>query len=136
MCTAPPMTGEDIDWNEIWKARQRRHEAARIFDDPSHDWSKRENAQRYDANAKSEYDERVKMTIAGLDISKNSRVLDIGSGPGTLALPLSPLVKEVTAIEPGAGMIGILNEHAAKNYITNIRTIQSRWEDIVTRTRS
>ncbi len=130
MCPAPPMTGEDIDWNEVWKARQRRHEAARIFDDPSHDWSKRENAQRYDANAKSEYDERVKMTIAGLDISKNSRVLDIGAGPGTLALPLSPLVKEVTAIEPGAGMIGILNEHAAKNHITNIRTIQSRWEDI------
>ena len=130
MSPALPVTDEDIDWNEVWKVRQIRHDSARLFDDPSHDWNKRENAQRYDANTKSEYDERIKTTIAGLDISKNSRVLDIGAGPGTLALPLSPLVKEVTAIEPGAGMIGILNEQMAKNHIANIRTIQSLWEDI------
>ncbi len=73
---------------------------------------------------------RVKLTIKGLDIDRNFRVLDIGSGPGTLAIPLSPLTKEITAIEPGEGMVAILNEHVRKEGITNISCIQKSWEDV------
>ncbi len=62
----------DPDWNEIWKQRQELHESSKISDDPSHDWNRKENAERYDANARSEYDERVKITIASLDINRNS----------------------------------------------------------------
>ena len=120
----------DPDWNEIWKARQSLHESSKHFDDPSHNWNLRENAERYDSSSRSEYDDRVKTTIAGLDITKNSRVLDIGAGPGTLAIPIAPLVNEVTAIEPGEGMVSILNEHAKKKKITNITSIQKRWEDV------
>jgi ubiquinone/menaquinone biosynthesis C-methylase UbiE len=57
-------------------------------------------------------------------------VLDIGAGPGTLAIPLAPRVKEITAIEPGEGMVAILNERMKKKGITNVTTIQKRWEDI------
>ena len=70
------------------------------------------------------------MTIAALDITPDSRVLDIGAGPGTLALPLAPHVREVTAVEPGAGMVAILNEHAEKEGITNIACVQKLWEDV------
>jgi SAM-dependent methyltransferase len=69
-------------------------------------------------------------TINGLDINENSRVLDIGAGPGTLAIPLASRVKDVTAVEPGQGMVEILNERMKKEGITNIRTITKRWEDI------
>jgi SAM-dependent methyltransferase len=72
----------------------------------------------------------VKTTIAGLDISKKSRVLDIGAGPGTLTIPLSPLVKEITAVEPGAGMVAVLNERSVKEGITNITCVQKRWEEV------
>jgi 16S rRNA A1518/A1519 N6-dimethyltransferase RsmA/KsgA/DIM1 with predicted DNA glycosylase/AP lyase activity len=41
-------------------------------------------------------------------------VPDIGAGPGTLAIPLAPRVKEITAVEPGAGMVSILQERAAR----------------------
>jgi SAM-dependent methyltransferase len=118
------------DWNEIWKARQKLHESSKFSDDPSHNWNKRENAERYDSTSRSEYDNRVKVTIAGLDITKNSRVLDIGSGPGTLAIPLSPLVKEITAVEPGAGMVEILRKHAERESLRNITSIQKTWEEI------
>jgi len=121
---------DDPDWNECWKARQLRHESSMHFDDPSHDWNKRENAARYDANSRNRYDPRVRLTIGGLDIDKTSRVLDIGAGPGTLAIPLSPLVKEITAVEPGAGMIGILNDHIRREGISNITCVQKNWEDI------
>jgi SAM-dependent methyltransferase len=130
MVLEPAPICDNADWNEIWKARQLRHESSKHFDDPSHDWNRKDNAERYDTNSRSRYDDRVNLTIKGLDIDRNSRVLDIGAGPGTLTLPLSPLVKEVIAIEPGEGMIGILNEHIRKEGVTNISCIHKSWEEI------
>ena len=68
--------------------------------------------------------------MQGLRITPQSRVLDIGAGPGTLAIPLAPRVKEITAIEPGKGMVDLLNENMKKDGITNITCIEKRWEDI------
>ena len=120
----------DIDWNEVWKARQHRHEAAKKFEDPTHNWDKKENAERYNENSKGDFDARVKMTIAGLKINRRMRVLDIGAGPGTIAIPLSFKVKEITAVEPGKGMVDLLYRNMKKEGITNITCIEKRWEDI------
>jgi SAM-dependent methyltransferase len=130
MSPDPSPNCENADWNEIWKARQLRHESSKHFDDPSHNWNRKENAERYDTNSRSRFDDRVRLTIEGLDIDKTSRVLDIGSGPGTLALPLSPLVKEITAVEPGEGMVEILNQHIRREEITNISCVQKNWEEV------
>jgi len=118
------------DWNEIWKCRQQRHGLSKAADDPSHNWDKRENAERYDATSRSGYDPRIRLTIDGLDVSRDSRVLDIGAGPGTLAIPLASRVGNITAVEPGTGMAAILRERAAKEGLTNISCVQKRWEDI------
>jgi SAM-dependent methyltransferase len=130
MSPGPPVGYDRPDWNEVWKDLQARHDTSKHFDDPSHNWDKKENAERYDASARSGYDPRVKVTITGLAITPESRVLDIGAGPGTLAIPLAPLVRDVTAIEPGAGMMGILRDHIQREGITNITCIQKRWEDV------
>jgi len=128
--TSPQPAVAYPDWNEIWKQRQMLHESSKSSDDSSHNWDKKENAERYDRNARSEYDDRVRTTIAALDISENSRVLDIGAGPGVLALPLAPLVREITAVEPGAGMVEVLKRHAERDGIRNITCVQKMWEEI------
>jgi predicted RNA methylase len=120
----------DPDWNEIWKERQRLQESSKVPGDSSHNWDKKENAERYDANARSAYDERVTMTIASLPLTKDARVLDIGAGPGTLAIPLAPLVREITAVEPGAGMVEVLKQHANRDGIRNITCVQKTWEEV------
>lgn len=130
MSSHPSLTCYDTDWNEVWKARQRQHESSKFFKDSSHNWDRKENAERYDTNSRNDYDERVRITVEGLAIDKTSRVLDIGAGPGTLALPLSPLVREIVAIEPGGGMVEILNGHIRKKGISNISCLQKRWEDV------
>jgi SAM-dependent methyltransferase len=120
----------DVDWNEVWKARQERHESSKHFADPSHNWDRRENALRYDTSSRREYDPRVRTTLAGLPLDPSFRVLDIGAGPGTLAIPLSPLVREICAVEPGKGMVDLLYETMEKEGIGNITCVQKRWEDI------
>ncbi|MGA2699047.1 MAG: class I SAM-dependent methyltransferase [Methanoregula sp.] len=120
----------DTDWNEVWKARQDRYDAAQIVGDTSHDWDKKENANRYAAQSAGEFEKRIRMTIDGLAVSRTTRVLDIGSGPGTLAIPLAAKVREVTAVEPGAGMIATLRDRAENEGITNITCIRKRWEDV------
>ena len=120
----------DIDWNEVWKARQDQYDSTRIAGDTSHDWDRKENADRYAAQSAGEFEKRIRMTIEGLSVSRTTRVLDIGSGPGTLAIPLAAKVREVTAVEPGAGMIAALRERADKEGIKNISCIQKRWEDV------
>ena len=128
--TLPVPADPNPDWNAIWKRRQELHESSKVTDDTSHNWDKLENAERYDKNAKSQYDDRVRMTIAALDITPESRVLDIGAGPGILALPLAPHVREITAVEPGAGMVALLSDHAVSDSIRNITCVQKLWEDV------
>jgi SAM-dependent methyltransferase len=120
----------DIDWNEVWKARQDQHETARIALDTSHDWDKKENATRYAAQSVGEFETRIRMTLDDLVVNSSTRVLDIGAGPGTLAIPLAPKVKEITAVEPGAGMIIALEERAGKEGINNITCVRKTWEEV------
>jgi cyclopropane fatty-acyl-phospholipid synthase-like methyltransferase len=64
-----------------------------------------------------EYDKRVKLTLDGLGLHRDMRVLDIGSGPGTLALPMAAHVREVTALDSSEGMLSLLREHADRKGI-------------------
>jgi len=130
MQPAPEPSHDPIDWNERWIAQQRLQESSRHFEDSSHNWNDPRNAKRYAANSESQYDDRVKTTIVGLDLTKDTRVLDIGAGPGTLAIPLSPQVREITVVEPGAGMVAVLKDLCREKGISNITCVQKRWEDI------
>ena len=54
----------------------------------------------------------------GLD--RSSRVLDLGSGTGQIALPIAPYVAEVVAIDPTEDMLKEAKEQAVTRRITNI----------------
>lgn len=53
--------------------------------------------------------------------------LDVGAGCGTFAIPLSKAGKKVTAIDPSAPMIKLLEEEIKKKRIKNIKTICAAW---------
>src|SRR3989344_5167945 len=53
--------------------------------------------------------------------------LDIGSGCGTLAIPLAKAGKQVTALDPSPAMIKILNEEIQNKRLKNIKTINAAW---------
>ena len=56
-------------------------------------------------------------------------VLDVGCGPGTLALPLAKLVKKITAIDFSGEMLNELEKRLGEENITNVETRQLSWDD-------
>lgn len=120
----------DVDWNEVWRERMRLHRSSASFTDSLHVWKDEDNARRYEKIARESYGRRIRDTLEGLRVNSRTRVLDIGSGPGTIAIPLAKRVGEITAVEPAAGMVNVLKERIAEDGIKNIRIVQSDWEDV------
>ncbi|MCC6177552.1 MAG: class I SAM-dependent methyltransferase [Chloroflexi bacterium] len=53
--------------------------------------------------------------------------LDVGAGGGRYALPLALRVREVIAVDPSDGMLGVLREGMAEHGVDNVRIVQGRW---------
>ncbi len=58
--------------------------------------------------------------------------LDVGAGGGRYALPLALAVREVIAVDPSEGMLGVLREAMTEDGIENVRIVPGRWPAIAT----
>jgi SAM-dependent methyltransferase len=65
-----------------------------------------------------------------LTLDGRQRVLDVGCGPGVLALELAPYVAEVIGVDPDAGMLDEARRRATGMGITNASWLQLRAEEI------
>lgn len=116
------MRYQDIDWNKLWREgrKQKSWKSKK-----SKDWDHRAEgfAER---NINSFYaDQFIRLIKPDPDWT----VLDIGCGPGTLAIPLARRVKTVTAVDFSTDMLKQLQQRAAIEKISTINTIQGAWED-------
>jgi ubiquinone/menaquinone biosynthesis C-methylase UbiE len=125
--TMNPIT--EIDWNEVWIDQMKKSREVSTARDCARIWESRESALKF-WNMSKENSHRVENTIAGTEITPESRVLDIGSGPGTLAIPFAKRVSHVTVVEPAEGMLSVLREKMAEEGVENIDIVQKRWEDV------
>jgi len=119
----------EIDWNEVWIDQMKKSREVSTARDCARIWESRESALKF-WNMSKENSHRVENTIAGTEITPESRVLDIGSGPGTLAIPFAKKVAHVTVVEPAEGMLSVLREKMAEEGVENIGIVQKRWEDV------
>ena len=121
--TEPNITSySDIDWSLLRKNAMAQK-----------GW-KRKGPKEWDNKAQSfssrtKHNDYVNLFIQELPLDPTLSVLDIGSGPGTLALPIAKHVGNVTAIDFSEGMLDILNQHAKDEHTENIKTIHCSWED-------
>lgn len=86
-----------------------------------------ETAVTYDRSAKIKQDglERA----AAMQLASGMKVLDIGSGPGVLAIPLAKRGCQVTAVEPSEAMRSLLQKHMEEQQI-HIRILPYTWETV------
>ncbi|MBU6500693.1 MAG: methyltransferase domain-containing protein [Patescibacteria group bacterium] len=71
-----------------------------------------------------------KHIIKSFNLDKTSRVLDLGTGTGQIAIAIAPYVKEVVAIDPDKEMLNEGERKAREDNIENITWIKSRAEDV------
>ncbi len=57
-------------------------------------------------------------------------VLDVAAGPGTFAVPLAGMVREVTVTDFSQAMLDQLQQQAAREGVANIRQLHGRWLDL------
>jgi cyclopropane fatty-acyl-phospholipid synthase-like methyltransferase len=99
-----------IDWNEVWKEQMTKHNEMSGGMDCASYWDDEEEARNYWNMGKEESDV-IEYIVRSMQISSTSRVLDIGAGPGNLAIPFSRKAAHVTAVEPSASMACVLREN-------------------------
>lgn len=117
-----PATFTDLDWDQLWQnARSKKSWGS----SGPKDWDRKASS----FSSRNQSSPFVSQILDLLPLTPSSTVLDIGCGPGTLALPIARRVQSVTAIDYSAGMLSTLRELAEKASIGNIRTVQASWED-------
>lgn len=115
-------TYNDLDWMQLWRnAREQKSWNSK----GATDWDKK----AVSFAARNHHSPYVALFLSRLPLERSYSVLDIGCGPGTLALPLTKHVHSVTAVDYSKGMISILDDQVKKNKITNLNTIIGAWED-------
>lgn len=113
---------QEIDFAQMYV----EHKQNTIFKGKGHkewDQKSKEMAPRMQ---KSDY---VEEFISKMQLDRQDVVLDIGCGPGTLAIPLAKKVKQVIAIDFSKQMLEELEKYAHQEGIHNISTYHIGWED-------
>jgi SAM-dependent methyltransferase len=122
------MKDESEYWNRRWQERRElldkadAGECARLWADP-------EAARRYAGDQEDDPGGRIAMILEDLGPVSGYRILDIGSGPGSLSLPLAARGADICAVEPAEGMRQVFKEQAEAKGICRYRIIPRRWEE-------
>lgn len=114
-----------IDWNIVWRTAQRKSRLNRKPRGAAF-WNKRAPDFSDKKEHKSDYPYQL---LKILNPEPDWRVLDVGCGPGTVAIPLSDHVASITAMDFSERMLSILKEQCAQKKITNVRPLLGAWED-------
>ena len=94
-------------------------------------WPFAEAAAYYDAYRPPYAPEALELVLERFQIGPGVRVLDLGCGPGTLAIPLALRGAEVVAVDPDLAMLSEARRLAAERRAGSIRWICARAEDVL-----
>lgn len=123
------MVDNEIDWNAVWQKMNYENINCHSFRECASIWESKEKARKF-LNQSKNRPERIKHVIEALPVNPESRILDIGAGPGTLAVPLAGMASHVTAVEPATGMVEVMENYAKEEGVSNLSILQKRWEEV------
>lgn len=88
-------------------------------------WGKRAKTYRQALHQRSDEDPFYLHMRAAT--SRDSTMLDVGAGTGRHTLALAPHLRQVTAVDPSAAMLGLLREDVEREHLSNVSIVQAEW---------
>jgi SAM-dependent methyltransferase len=122
--------GPPPSFREQWRQLKLAHCAVPNYGNSSQFWGNKKKIHTVYTKGDPNYDETTAARLASMIIPDNSRVLDIGAGPGTYAIPLAKRGCKVTVVEPSPVMRELLETRRKNENVKNITVIPKRWEDV------
>ena len=129
----PPFTGtyeNPPTFSERWRQLKLAHCAVPEYGSSRQFWGSKTKIDTVYPKGSGRPDEKTAARLAVMNIPDGSRVLDIGAGPGTFAIPLAERGCSVTVVEPSPVMREMLATRIGQGKITTITVIPKRWEDV------
>lgn len=122
MTSSAPTHYSDIDWDLLWQnaISEKSWKSKKVSD-----WDKKA-ASFAKRNRPSPF---VSLFLSQLPQETQLSILDVGAGPGTLAIPLAGKGHTVTALDYSAGMIRELTAQKNRRGFAHLKVIQCAWED-------
>jgi 2-polyprenyl-3-methyl-5-hydroxy-6-metoxy-1,4-benzoquinol methylase len=121
-----------IDWNDIWINAQWQNIDSGHGGECWHSWADKKTAKEFFHHSLQSPAARERVADICSMIRPGARVLDIGAGPGNIAIPVAKIAAHVTAVEPAPGMAAVLQEQIALENMDNIQFINKKWDDVDT----
>ena len=116
------MTLSDIDFAEVYRRQMlrvnRQEKAPEYWDGRASAMSQRMSDSQY-----------VRQFVAALDLTGCATLLDVGCGPGTVALTVAPRLEHVYGLDYSPGMLAAFTEEARARGLTTATPILRAWED-------
>jgi SAM-dependent methyltransferase len=117
-------------WREQWRQLKLAHCAVPGYGNARQFWANRKMINAVYMKGRKKHGGEDEARAAALGVPQGARILDIGTGPGTYAVPLAARGCRVTAVEPSPVMREALAENMREQKAENIRVIPKRWEDV------
>jgi SAM-dependent methyltransferase len=117
-----PETILDVDFGRLY----REHFAASGGrEKPPEAW----DARADDLSRELEGSPYVEELLRLVDLTGCRTLLDVGCGPGTIALALAPRLERVWGLDYSRGMLDAMTRHAAARGLTNVEPVLRSWEE-------
>ncbi|MCW4005247.1 MAG: class I SAM-dependent methyltransferase [Candidatus Bathyarchaeota archaeon] len=111
-------------WHELWRSMMDKCTGVALDQNGSLKRWHPNDAKDYLQHSSPHYPKALNQLI---NIQPTDNILDIGCGPGVLALPFSKLSKTVTVVDISPGMLNILKQNAAREGVVNIKYVNKFW---------
>lgn len=120
-----------ISFREKWRQMKIAHCAVPNYGNSRQFWGNKKKVHSVYTKGNAKHGEITQARLSIMNIPDGSRVLDIGAGPGTYAIPLAARGCTLTVIEPSPVMREMLETRIKEEKIKNIVVIPKRWEDVL-----